>query len=278
MSVIAEMLWVLESRSREPLGLEELSSVTGRSKSYLSRIFPLVTGHSVTGYLRARRLSEAARQLADGAPDILSVALDAGYGSHEAFTRAFRDQFGVTPQAVRQRRSLSGLMLVEPLRMDTRSSASVQPPRFETRQEMHFAGISERHKMSMPVGIPEQWRRFQPYIGNIDGTIAGAAYGLVGDMTGDDMFDYVVAVEARAGIDLPPELTMVSVPALRWARFPHSGHVSSIRETIAASEQWLSANGHEPSEAMYSFIEYYGPGFDARTGSGDIEIWFGLKV
>jgi AraC family transcriptional regulator len=106
MSVIAEMLWVLESRSREQLSLEELSSVTGRSKSYLSRIFPLVTGHSVTGYLRARRLSEAARLLAEGAPDILSVALEAGYGSHEAFTRAFRDQFGVTPQAVRQRRSL----------------------------------------------------------------------------------------------------------------------------------------------------------------------------
>lgn len=278
MSVIAEMLWVLESRSREPLDLEELSSVTGRSKSYLSRIFPLVTGHSVTGYLRARRLSEAARQLADGAPDILSVALDAGYGSHEAFTRAFRDQFGVTPQSVRQRRSLEGLMLVEPLRMDTRSSAPVTPPRFEDRPQMHFAGISERHKMSMPVGIPEQWRRFQPYIGNIDGTIDGAAYGLVGEITGDGMFDYLVAVEARAGIDLPAELTLVQVPALRWARFAHTGHVSSLRETIGASEQWLSANGHEPSEAVHSFIEYYGPGFDARTGTGDIEVWYGLKA
>jgi AraC family transcriptional regulator len=166
--------------------------------------------------------------------------------------------------------------------MDTKSSAPVKPPRFENRPEMRFAGISERHKMSMPVGIPEQWRRFQPYLGNIDGnidgTIAGAAYGLVGEITGGDMFDYVVAVEARAGIDLPPELTMVSVPTLRWARFSHSGHVSSIRETIGASEQWLSANGHEPSEAVHSFIEYYGPGFDTRTGTGDIEVWYGLKA
>jgi AraC family transcriptional regulator len=46
-------------------------------------------------YVRGRRLTEAAKVLSDGAPDILTVALDAGYGSHEAFTRAFRDQFGV---------------------------------------------------------------------------------------------------------------------------------------------------------------------------------------
>ena len=54
-------------------------------------------------YARARRLTEAARVLAKGAPDILNVALEADYGSHEAFTRAFRDHFGMTPEAVRTR-------------------------------------------------------------------------------------------------------------------------------------------------------------------------------
>ena len=49
-------------------------------------------------YMRGRRLSEAARVLANGGADILTVALDFGYGSHEAFTRAFRrSQFGVNP-------------------------------------------------------------------------------------------------------------------------------------------------------------------------------------
>ena len=66
MSIVSKMLWVLESRSREPVGLDDLADVTGLSKSYLSRTFALVTGYSVTGYLRARRLSEAARLLADG--------------------------------------------------------------------------------------------------------------------------------------------------------------------------------------------------------------------
>ena len=276
MSVVAKMLWVLESRSKEPLSLDELAAVTGRSRSYLSRLFPLVTGYSVTGYLRARRLSEAARELADGAPDILSVALEAGYNSHEAFTRAFKDQFGLTPQQVRGARTLDHLRLVEPLRMDNTSPVTVKPPRFENRPAMEFAGLVEHHKMSNPAGLPAQWQRFQPHIGHIEGSIMGAAYGLVGEFT-DSGFDYVVAVEMTVGTEAPADLTQVSVPAQKWARFTHEGDLSSLRQTIGAAERWLADNGREPGDATYGFIEYYGPAFDARTGSGDIEVWFGLK-
>lgn len=277
MSVVAKMLWVLESRYREPVGLDDLASVTGLSKSYLSRVFPLVTGYSVTAYLRARRLSDAARQLADGASDILSVALDAGYGSHEAFTRAFRDQFGVTPQTVRQQRSLDGITLVEPQRMDIDAPTTIEPPRFENRPAMFFAGLSEQHKMSQPSGIPAQWQRFQPFIGNVYGEVAGAAYGIVGDMSDDGIFEYLVAIVIRAGVEAPRDLKRVSVPALQWARFTHRGDLSTLRQTIGGAERWLSSNGHQASEANYSFFKYYGPAFDARTGSGDVEIWFGLK-
>ena len=69
-------------------------------------------------YMRGRRLSEAARVLANGGADILTVALDFGYGSHEAFTRAFRDQFGVTPESVRAQRHLDNVNLVEAIKPD----------------------------------------------------------------------------------------------------------------------------------------------------------------
>jgi AraC family transcriptional regulator len=38
---------------------------------------------------------------AAAAPDLLDLALEAGYNSHEAFTRVFRDQFGFTPESIR---------------------------------------------------------------------------------------------------------------------------------------------------------------------------------
>jgi hypothetical protein len=52
------------------------------------------------------------RALFDGAPDILSVALDAGYGSHEAFTCAFRQHFGLTLEQARAQRPTINLNLL----------------------------------------------------------------------------------------------------------------------------------------------------------------------
>ena len=101
MNPAQKALWFIESHLAEPLTLDEIAGVAGISRFHMVRAFAAATGFSVMRYVRARRLSEAARALANGAPDILSLALDADYGSHEAFTRAFRDHFGVTPEMVR---------------------------------------------------------------------------------------------------------------------------------------------------------------------------------
>ena len=101
MNPAGKALWFIESHFAQDITLEEIAKVSGVSRYHMSRIFGIATGHSLMRYVRGRRLTEAARSLANGAPDILSVALDVGYGSHEAFTRAFRDQFGLTPEMVR---------------------------------------------------------------------------------------------------------------------------------------------------------------------------------
>jgi AraC family transcriptional regulator len=89
-------LWYIESHFARDISLDDVASVGGVTRYHMTRAFAAMTGMPVMAYARARRLSEAAKVLAKGAPDILAVALDAGYGSHEAFTRAFRDQFGIT--------------------------------------------------------------------------------------------------------------------------------------------------------------------------------------
>src|SRR5579863_7108524 len=101
--------------------------MSGVSRYHVSRVFGLATGHSVMRYVRGRRLTEAARCLANGAPDILGVALDAGYGSHEAFTRAFRDQFGLTPEMLRAQGNLNNIELLEPIKMDETLLTSLEP-------------------------------------------------------------------------------------------------------------------------------------------------------
>src|SRR5215467_9489602 len=84
MNPAQKALWYIESHLATDLTLDEISGVAGVSRFHMVRAFAAATGFSVMRYVRARRLTEAARALAAGAPDILSLALDADYGSHEA--------------------------------------------------------------------------------------------------------------------------------------------------------------------------------------------------
>src|SRR5262252_8177484 len=132
MNPAQKALWYIESHLAKAMTLDEISGVAGVSRFHLVRAFAAMTGFSVMRYVRARRLTEAARALAAGAPDILTLALEADYGSHEAFTRAFRDHFGVTPEAVRACARLDQLKLQEPILMDSTMTNDLAAPRFET--------------------------------------------------------------------------------------------------------------------------------------------------
>ena len=81
MNPAQKALWYIESHFASALTLDEIADVACVSRFHLVRAFAAATGFSVMRYVRARRLSEAARALAAGAPDILHVALDPATGN-----------------------------------------------------------------------------------------------------------------------------------------------------------------------------------------------------
>jgi AraC-like DNA-binding protein len=85
-----------ELRIRGP----ELAAASGYSENRLRQKFYNVAGETPSGYLRKRRLTEAARRLLGGA-SIADVALGYGYGSQDNFTTAFKTWFGVAPGELR---------------------------------------------------------------------------------------------------------------------------------------------------------------------------------
>lgn len=275
MSVVVEKaLWLIEQRYSTELTLDDIADHIGVSRFHLSRSFPAATGMSISAYLRGRRLTEAAKSLAAGAPDILSVALDATYGSHEAFTRAFRDQFGLTPEQVRSRGTTEALDLIEPIRMDAVLFTDLAPPRIVDRPPLLLAGLAERHPCDKPAEVPAHWQRFTPYIQHIPNGTGMAAYGVLMDLfSGGDSFEYLAAIEVSGVSGLHAELTAVRLPAKRYAIFQHEGHVSRIRTTIhTIFNREIERLGIETAD-IPSFIEYYGPDYDPPAGEGDIEIW-----
>src|SRR5258708_542989 len=178
MNPVGKALWFIESHFASAITLEEVANVAGVSRYHLTRAFGDITGHSLMRYVRARRLTEAARALVSGAPDILAVALDVGYGSHEAFTRAFREQFDLTPEAIRKQGHLADVKLLEPIKMEEALRISVPPVRFEHGKVLLIAGIVQRYTCETSAGIPSQWQRFMPYIGNVPAQIGHVSFGV----------------------------------------------------------------------------------------------------
>lgn len=86
----------------QPLNREMLAEVAGFSVPHFHRVFTTHVGESAVSYVRRLRLERAARKLRMGAVDIMEVALAAGYDSHAAFSRAFKQQFGLSPSEFRQ--------------------------------------------------------------------------------------------------------------------------------------------------------------------------------
>lgn len=194
MNPVGKALWYIERHFAEDLSLEEVANFADVSRYHLTRAFGVATGHSIMRYVRGRRLTEAARSLASGAPDILAVALEAGYGSHEAFTRAFHDQFGRTPEQVRAQRDLGNIQLVEPIKMDETPMLELEPPRFENGRSLLIAGLGERYNCESSAAIPAQWQRFLPSFGNVPGQIGHVAYGVCCNSDEVGNFDYICGV------------------------------------------------------------------------------------
>lgn len=278
MDPVSKALWFIEGRFAADTSLDEVAAACGVSRFHLSRAFAAVTGQSVAGYMRGRRLSEAARALAQGAPDILAVALDAGYSSHEAFTRAFRDQFGVTPETVRAQSSLDNLNLVEATKMDESLIAELAPPAFEDGKLLLVAGLGQRYTFESSRNIPALWQRLGPHLGHVPGQVRtkGVTFGVCYNMDGGG-FDYLAGVEVSDFSALPADFTRLRIPPQRYAVFTHRDHISTIRAvTMTIWSRWLPESGYEVADAPN--FERYGEEFDGRTGMGGFQIWIPIKA
>jgi AraC family transcriptional regulator len=277
MSAVGKAIWFIETHFAGDLSLDDIAGSVGVSRFYLTRAFGVATGRSVMSYVRGRRLTEAARSLANGAPDILSVALDAGYGSHEAFTRAFRDQFALTPEAVRAQRRICDLDLVEPIKLVETLIDDLRPARFENGRPLLIAGLGERYTWESSKAIPAHWQRLVPYLGSLPRQVGRATFGV--SYNGDDEgnFDYIAGCEVSDFSALPTAFSRLRISAQRYAVFAHGAHISEIRRTVCTIwTRWLPDSGHEVADAP-SF-ERFDDAFDSETGMGGLEIWIPIKA
>lgn len=100
--IVDEIDECIKKHRDEALTLQSLSRRLGYSEYYTTRKFREISGLSLRDYLRLRKLAFALWEVRDSSRSFLEIAVDYGFSSHEAFTRAFKAAYGMTPSAYRR--------------------------------------------------------------------------------------------------------------------------------------------------------------------------------
>ncbi|GAU79649.1 helix-turn-helix transcriptional regulator [Fusibacter sp. 3D3] len=101
--IVDEIDQCIKNYDDEALTLSSLSRRLGYSEFHTTRKFKEISGMQFRDYLRHRKLAFALKQVRDSENSILDIAFDYGFSSHEAFTRAFKGTYGVTPSEYRKK-------------------------------------------------------------------------------------------------------------------------------------------------------------------------------
>ena len=101
-AVIKKIDDCIKNQNDESMTLSFLAKELGYSEFYISRKFKEISGMNLRDYIRQRNLSFALKEVRDTTKGLIDIAFDYGFSSHEAFSRAFKDLYGISPSDYRK--------------------------------------------------------------------------------------------------------------------------------------------------------------------------------
>jgi AraC family transcriptional regulator len=284
----------IDSHLDEPLDLIKLSEVAFFSQFHFHRLFSAWMGETIGDYLRRRRLEVAAMRLvAQPRTRILNIALSVGFGSSEAFTRAFNNRFGCSPSSWRKtqhsvRKENSNLNQVNSNFSQVLSKPLVQNEISNNQNKENLMKISiiERQPVTIaylrhhgPYGEPiaRFWQEvYVPWaIMNRLGA-NHARFGISHDdpsITSPEQCRYDACAEVSNDFVVTGKAHKTTIPGGKYAALKFKGTVEKIGDAwTSILRDWLPSSGFQ-LDARPAF-EYYpkDAAFDFNTGEFECEI------
>lgn len=288
---MTDALNYIEKHLTNEINIDKAASKANCSTFHFMRMFEVVTGISPAEYIRRRRLSCAAIELASSNKRILDIALKYGYESPDAFTRAFRREFECIPSDAR----IPGATLhtYPPLSFTiTLKGDKAMEYRIENGSEIKLTGITiqvNNQDGTNFIDVPAFWDKIEAdgRFQKLCAKSAKSKLGVLGICHDFNMktgvFSYSIAIETPANCDdLPEECHTIVVPATTWAKFTSRGPLRpNFQNTIKRIySEWFPSSGRE--HAGTAEIEYYGnmidcASFDCNSPDYWCEYWVPLK-
>lgn len=251
----------------EALDLQVLAREAALSPFHFHRIFRGLVGETPLELHRRLRLERAAEHLCTTERSVTELAFDAGYETHEAFTRAFRGRYGVAPSTFRERAAADAAACHggPAIELASRARLHVRGGRVDVSAITLATG---EHPMdvvieTLPARRLATVRHVGPYpeIGAAFhrlGTIAAAAglyehvdprmialYHDDPETTAPADLRADAALIVRDDVALPDGLTEATLPAGRYARVTHRGSYAGLGDAWARlMGEWLPRSGH----------------------------------
>lgn len=245
----------LEQGMEGTADIDEAAKLAYSSKFHFQRMFSMLCGTTVADYVRGRRLTLAAQDLAFGDCRVLDIALKYGYETPEAFARAFRRFHGVTPSEAREPgvtlKSIPRLQLIVSVKGATNMDYRIIK-KDPFRVVGKFTRVTTVDGQNFQI-CPQFWSQC-----HADGTVEALCaiadepvmMSVVANFSPDmSEFDYYVAVPKKEG-GLSEGISELSIPSLTWAVFDAVGRLPNSIQSLMPKiyGEWFPASNFEHAD------------------------------
>jgi AraC family transcriptional regulator len=235
--LVMTLIEAVESNLFSNTTVDDICKHSDFSKWQTQRIFRALTGDSIASYIRGRKLTQALLFLESSS--VAKTAEAFGYGSAEAFTRAFIKNFEFSPSQYQKNRYLASQ--IKP-RLSRDKIAQIaknisKDPVLKTLDAKTFVGLSKK----IPAPFSENsifnknllmfWKDFLEKSSSIPNAISGCSYGITKYAKGpssDNFFNYYAMTETTGlQTDLPAPLSVLQIPQQKYAIFEIKGPIQN---------------------------------------------------
>jgi len=228
----------VENHLNENISVKDVADEAGYSYYHFTRIFQSLLGESIGNYIQKRRISNGAHQLLYTNDKIIDVAFANGFSSPEAFSRAFKMVYKVSPKEYRNNRLDVFIGNKKEISLDLlkhiTTNISIQPE-IKYINEIYVAGIQGVASID---NIYALWKKFESIADKIPNKhSSGRTFGICDQLEESHTLNYsmdfseVIGLEVDSYENLPENLAIKTILAGKYAVFTHKGPLSEIIKT-----------------------------------------------